>query len=57
MILFLHSRIRIKDKIHGNTLALADTPGLLDCHERRRFWVSWANKTISVGAGELFAST
>ena len=50
-----NSKSAIRDEIQDGTTTKVEvsTPAILDCLEKRDFWVGWTNMTIQVGTGAV----
>ena len=38
---------------HGEILAQADTPNIVNCDELLPFWIRWGNTSLDVGSGPM----
>lgn len=50
---FENTRTVIRQGSHGNELAAADTPDIMNCDAFLPLWVKWENSVITIGSGPL----
>lgn len=47
----------ILNRISGSVIAETDTVSVVSCDVTKRFWVSWVNGLVEVGAGHVGSGT